>query len=646
MRVAKRNRRLPVGAEVLDEGGVEFRVWAPHRSRVEVVLEGGRGAGGGGLRSKSTGLSCNTIELKAEGGGYFAGRVAGAGAGTLYRYRLDGKEGPFPDPASRFQPEGPHGPSRVEDPGAYSWSDGAWKGVVRKGQVLYEMHIGTFTPEGTYASALQKLPLLVDMGITVLELMPVAEFPGQFGWGYDGVDLFAPTRLYGEPDDLRRFVDKAHALGLGVILDVVYNHVGPSGNYLKQFADNYFTDRYENEWGEAINFDGEDAGPVREFFASNAAYWIDEFHMDGLRLDATQSIHDSSKEHVIAEITRRARAAAPDRSILIVAENEPQHAKLARPLEKGGYGVDALWNDDLHHSAVVALTGRNEAYYTDYKGSPQELLSAVKWGYLYQGQRYAWQKKSRGTPALDLPPETFVAFIQNHDQIANSGRGQRISALTSPGKHRAMTTLLLLAPGTPMLFQGQEFSASSPFMFFADHEPDLAKLVAKGRGDFLAQFASLATPDVQAMLPDPGEKSTFEQCKLDWNERERNYEAVLLHKDLLRLRREDPVFRHQKPRGVDGAVIGPEALVLRFFGENGDDRLLFLNLGLDLALVPAPEPLVAPPEGTRWKILWSSESPMYGGSGTGPVETEEGSLHIQGNAAVVLAPNPMKEDEP
>jgi maltooligosyltrehalose trehalohydrolase len=607
---------------------------------VEVVLEGGLGAGGRELSSK---LKGNAIELKREAGGYFSGSIAEAAAGTLYRYRLDGKDGPFPDPASRFQPEGPHGPSRVEDPGKYSWSDGSWKGVKLEGQVLYEMHIGTFTPEGTYASATQKLPMLVDSGITVLELMPVAEFPGKFGWGYDGVDLFAPTRLYGDPDDLRRFVDEAHGLGLAVILDVVYNHLGPSGNYLKSFTESYFTDRYENEWGEAINFDGDDAGPVREFFVSNAAYWIDELHMDGLRLDATQTIHDSSKEHVLAEITRRAREAAAGRSILIVAENEPQHAKLVRPKEKGGYGMDALWNDDLHHSAMVALTGRTEAYYTDHGGSPQELISAVKWGYLYQGQRYAWQKKRRGTPALDLPPAAFVTFTQNHDQIANSGRGRRIHALTSPGRHRAMTALLLLAPGTPMLFQGQEFSTSSPFLYFADHEPELAKLVTKGRGESLAQFPSLASPDMKACLPEPSDVKTFERCKLDWSERDQNKEAVLLHKDLLRLRREDPVFRAQKPRSVDGAVLANEAFLVRFFGEAGDDRLLFVNLGMDLAYIPAPEPLVAAPEGTRWETLWSSESPRYGGCGAAAVERDEG-FHIQGHAAVVLAPNPTKED--
>lgn len=306
--------------------------------------------------------------------------------------------------------------------------------------------------------------------------------------------------------------------------------------------------------------------------------------------------------------------------------------------------MDALWNDDFHHSAMVAMTGRNEAYYTDYNGTPQELLSAVKWGYLYQGQRYAWQKKRRGTPSLDLRPAAFVTFTQNHDQIANSARGQRCHALTTPGRYRAVTALMLLAPGTPMLFQGQEFAASSPFLYFADHEPELARLVAKGRGESLTQFKSLATSEMKACLPDPSDPATFERCRLDHGERERHAEAFALHKDLLRLRREDPVFRSQQPRGVDGAVLGPEALVLRFFGGADGDRLLFINLGRDLALTPAPEPLLgAPADDARWALLWSSESARYGGCGTPALETEDAGWQIPGHAAFVMAPQRTME---
>jgi maltooligosyltrehalose trehalohydrolase len=584
-----------------------------------------------------------TYELESDSIGYFSGLVPGAGAGTLYRYRLD-NGGAYPDPASRFQPEGPHGPSQVVNPAAFRWSDQDWRGAGLEGQVIYEMHVGTFTREGTWDSAARELSELAATGITVLEIMPVADFAGRFGWGYDGVDLFAPTRIYGTPDDFRRFVDRAHAVGLAVILDVVYNHVGPDGAYLTEYSEDYFTDRYENEWGQAINFDGNDSAPVREFFVANAGYWVDEFHIDGLRLDATQQIFDASPVHVLAEVTRRVREAARGRATLVVAENEPQHVKLIRPVEQGGYGMDALWNDDFHHSAVVALTGRNEAYFTDYLGTPQELISAVKWGYLYQGQWYGWQKNRRGTPGLGTPPAAFVNYIQNHDQIANSGFGARVHRLTSPGRYRALTALMLLAPGTPMLFQGQEFAASSPFLFFADHNPELAAAVRKGRAEFLTQFRSLATPEVQHLLADPHDPDTFDRSKLDFSERERHAEVYALHRDLLRLRKEEPAFRSHSRGAMDGAVLEHEAFVLRFFGEDADDRLLIVNLGHDLRLDPAPEPLLAPPEEQRWETLWSSEDPRYGGTGTPPLDTDEG-WRIPGHAAVVLLPGRLGTEQ-
>jgi maltooligosyltrehalose trehalohydrolase len=476
--------------------------------------------------------------------------------------------------------------------------------------------------------------------------MPVADFPGKFGWGYDGVNLFAPTRLYGSPGDFRRFVDRAHAAGLGVILDVVYNHLGPDGNYLREFAEDYFTDRYTTDWGDAINFDGVNAGPVREYFIANAGYWIDEFHLDGLRLDATQNIYDLSRDHILSAVARRARSSARERSIIIVAENESQETILIRPPEQGGYGIDALWNDDFHHSAMVAMTGRNEAYYTDYLGGPQEFISAVKYGYLYQGQWYRWQEWRRGTPSLKIPPQTFVIFIQNHDQIANSARGERLHQLTCPGLYRAMTALLLLAPGTPMLFQGQEFAASSPFLFFADHNRKLASLVRKGRAEFLAQFPSLATPEAQAILDDPSDERTFERSKLDLSERESHSEIYEMHRDLLRLRREDGVLGAPaaRARGLDGAVLGGEALVLRFFGADNDDRLLLVNLGSDLHLAPAPEPLLAPPEGMEWRVLWSSEDPRYGGPGARPLEMDENWL-LPGHAAICLNPAPTPQEK-
>lgn len=619
-------RRWPVGAEVQAEGGTHFRLWAPQRQQVTVVLE------------TSDANSLGSFPLEKDAHGYFAGFVAEAEIGMRYRFKLDGDDYLYPDPVSRFQPEGPHGPSQLVDPHTFQWTDQAWRGVSPRGQVIYELHVGTFTPEGTWAAAQNELAALADLGVTLIEVMPVADFAGSFGWGYDGVNLFAPTRLYGEPDDFRRFVDAAHALGIGVILDVVYNHLGPDGNYLKQFSEAYFSTKHETEWGEAINYDGENCAPVREYFVMNGAYWIQEYHLDGLRLDATQSIFDDSAEHILLTLQRAVRQAANGRGTYIVAENEPQNVKLVQPPERGGYGLDALWNDDFHHSAAVAMTGRSEAYYTDYLGNPQEFISAVKYGYLYQGQWYRWQQRRRGTADLTLPPTAYVNFLQNHDQIANSGRGERCHCLTSPGQYRALTALLLLQPGTPMLFQGQEFGASSPFCYFADFEGELKELVRTGRLKELAQFRTLATPETQAVLADPGDPQTFLRCKLDLRERERHAGIYQLHRDLLRLRRKDTAFSQQQRGCVDGAVIGANAFVLRFFGteENVfDDRLLIVNLGADQVLNPAPEPLLAPPIERQWATRWSSEHPVYGGLGTPPLETTENWL-LPGHATVVL----------
>jgi maltooligosyltrehalose trehalohydrolase len=606
-----RARKLPIGADVISSDQVDFRVWAPRRKHVEVVFEDDHRA---------------SVALMAEGNGYFSGRAA-VRAGALYRFRLDNDSLLLPDPAARFQPDGPHGPSQVVDPSAFHWRDTSWSGVGIEGQVIYEMHIGTFTREGTWQAAQKELAELASAGITVLEVMPVADFPGRFGWGYDGVDLFAPTRLYGSPDDFRRFV----------ILDVVYNHIGPDGNYLKQFSESYFTDRYKNEWGEALNFDGPDAGPVREFFLANAGYWIEEYHLDGLRLDATQQIFDSSADNIQAAITRKVRDSARGRKTIVVAENEEQDATLVRPAERDGYGMDGVWNDDFHHSAMVALTGQNEAYYSDYRGGPQEFISAAKWGYIYQGQWYSWQKHRRGSPTLDVPPARFVTFLQNHDQVANSGRGLRCQQLTSSGRFRAMSAMLLLSPGTPMLFQGQEFGATAPFLFFADHNPDLAKLVAKGRRKFLAQFPSLALPEIAATLADPADPATFEQCILDFGERERHAEIYQLYKDLMKLRHTDPVFRLQRHRGVDGAVLGTHTWLLRFFAADGMDRLVLVNLGTALHVNPSPEPLLAPPDKCRWAIQWSSEDPRYGGGGTPSLECED-NWRIPAECTVAMVP--------
>jgi maltooligosyltrehalose trehalohydrolase len=623
-------RRLPIGAEVLPDG-VSFRLWAPGHKKVEVVIEGG---------GDNAPAAC--CELKQEEEGYFSGTCSEAREGSLYRYRLGGGDS-FPDPASRFQPLGPHGPSRVVSP-RFDWSDQQWTGVGREGHVIYEMHIGTYTREGTWQSAAEELPALAELGVTLIEVMPVADFPGSFGWGYDGVNHFAPTRLYGEPDDMRRFVDRAHALGLGVILDVVYNHFGPEGNYLERFAAEYYSQEKteENVWGKGINFDGPHSKPVREFFIANGSYWIEEFHLDGLRFDSTQSIPDKSQEHILGCITDRAREVAAGRKLLMVAENEPQLTRCLRPTKQGGFGMDAVWNDDFHHSAYVSLTGYHEAYYTEYFGSPQELISAVKWGFLYQGQRYFWQGKRRGTPTIGITPSCFVNFTQNHDQIGNSAWGTRIHHLTNPGALRAVTALLLLSPQTPMIFQGQEFSASSPFLFFADLNPEISHQVHAGRIEYLKQFTNIDSPEIIETIDRPSDPATFEQCKLDLAQREHHAKVYALYRDLIMLRRNDPVFSRVHACHIEGAVLGPSGFVLRYY-LGRQQRLVLINLGREMHLNPIPEPLLAPPEGYHWEQLWTSEKIDYGGAGTPELDTEK-FWRFQGTAAVVLVPAQTEAD--
>jgi maltooligosyltrehalose trehalohydrolase len=597
------HRRYPVGAEVRD-GAASFRVWAPGHQHVAVVVEGH-----------------GDFELQAEGNGYFSGARGPTPVGSLYRLRLDGNGTLAPDPASRFQPQGHDGPSELVDAGAYGWRDAAWRGLARDGQVVYEMHVGTFTREGTWPAATRELAALAELGITAIELMPVGEFPGAFGWGYDVVHYFAPTRLYGTPDEMRAFVDEAHRVGIGVILDVVYNHCGTIGCFLPDYTPKYFSRRHKNDWGHALNFDDEGSEQVREFFLANVDYWISEFHLDGFRFDATQSVLDDSPTHILAEMAERSRKAAGARRVYLVGENEPQDVRLLHDGRDGGYGLDALWNDDFHHSARVAVTGRAEAYYRDYRGKPQEFVSAAKRGFLYQGQHYAWQKKNRGSPTRGLDPTRLVTFLQNHDQIANSTRGLRLSALTSLGRLRAATALLLLGPQTPMLFQGQEFAASAPFLYFADNTGDNAKVVREGRGDFLRQFQSIQA-EGHVLLTDPASRETFERCKLDFTERESHAEIYALHRDLIALRKSDPVLSAAAALEVDGAVLGFEAFALRYFDTQARDRLIIVNFGIELELSPLPEPLLAPPAGAEWSLLWSSEHVAYGGDGTRPPECE------------------------
>jgi maltooligosyltrehalose trehalohydrolase len=630
--MSQAKRRYPIGAELIGENQTHFRVWAPKARNIHVVLQDGPDA------------KSRFFRLTVESGGYFSG-VANASSGTRYSFRVNQAENFYPDPASRFQPDGPHGSSCIVDPAQFRWTDANWPGLKLNGQIFYEMHIGTFTKEGTWRAAAEQLPELARIGITVIEMMPVAEFPGRFGWGYDGVDLFAPSHLYGTPDDLRAFLDRAHSLGFGVILDVVYNHFGPDGNYLGVYSDDYLKRGEGHEWGDVINFNGPNSGPVREFFIANGCYWIEEFHFDGFRFDATHAIQDQSTEYIIAAVGRAARNAARSRSIILIAENDLQESKMTRPQNKDGDDLDAMWNDDFHHNAIVALTGQNVGYFSDYSGKPQEFISAMKYGFLYQGQALSWRKALRGTPTIGVLAEAFVCFTENHDQIANTGHGERPRFGTSPGRYRAMTALLLLGPWTPLLFQGQEFGASSPFLFFADvGDAAVRDAIRKGRAELLAPFFLVTEAEALKSLPAPDDPETFSRCKLDFSERETNRELYNLHVDLMKLRQEDPRFRQQASQEIDGAVLGPSSFVFRYFSDQNDDRLLLVNLGERHVLHPASEPLLAPPPGCNWRTLWTSDSPRYGGMGAVAAASPEQWI-VPAESTVALRPGAVHSHE-
>lgn len=606
------------------DGTARFRVWAPEAARVDVVFEDG---------------NYKPLALSREDGGYFSG--ATSTSARLYKYRVDAA-GPYPDPCSRFQPYGVHGPSLLVDPNAFAWTDATWRGIGIERQVIYELHIGAFTLEGTFDAAATKFEYLRDLGVTLLEIMPIAECPGRWNWGYDGVQLYAPYHAYGEHEAFKRFVDRAHAHGLAVILDVVYNHLGPDGNYLGCFSPHYFSRRYRTDWGHPFNLDEENNAGAREFLIGNACYWLREFHLDGFRLDATQSICDSSKTHLLAELTQRARAIAQPRRIIFIAENEQQRSEHLLPVPAGGFGIDAMLNDDFHHSARVALTGSRDGYFHDYTGRAQELLSCVRRGFLYQGQWYEWQKQGRGSPLHGREAAACVIFLQNHDQVGNTATGIRIQSKVAAALYRALLALTLLAPQTPMLFMGQEFGASTPFMFFADHTEKLSREVHAGRRDFIHQFHAYADTRLQALIPDPSAERTFLDSKLNWAECARNVDTLRLHRDLLRLRADDPVISRQDAAAIDGATLSEYSFALRWFDASHGDRLLIVNLARELLAGSIAEPLLAPPRAGGWQTLWSSEAPEYGGLGVFEPAADHGrgAWRIQAQCSVLLVATP------
>lgn len=600
------------------DGDAHFRVWAPKCRSVDLILET---------------PDVRTHPLARVAGGYFVGTYP-APPGARYRYQLDNGD-TFPDPCSRFQPQGPHGPSQVVDAHAFRWTDEAWPGPPEHGNVLYEIHVGAYTPEGTFAALTKQLPALKDLGVTLLELMPVNGFPGAFNWGYEGVNLFAPAAPYGTPDALRFFVDSAHRHGLGVILDVVYNHLGPDGNYLGAYSDDYFTHRYPGEWGLCPNFDGPHCEAVREFVIENACMWVSEFHLDGLRIDATQNLYDASPVHIVTELTERARAIAGERRLYFVGESERQDAQLVRPPEHNGYGLDAMWVDDFHHAARVLTSGCAEGYLTDYCGAARELVACALRNSLYQNQYFSWQQKSRGTSLRQVPFEKAVFFLQDHDQIANTLDGARLHHLAGEAMARALTVLWLLLPQTPMLFMGQEFFASAHFLFFVDHHPPLENAIVQGRKRFLSQFASMKRALEEERRPLNVGKEAFQRSKLNLSEREQHAGVLALHRELIALRKSSALFHRPGRHQFEAAALDTQALVLRWHGEGEPDRLLIFNVGHDRSFFPCSEPLLAPQPGSRWSLVLSSQESRFGGRGA-TFSDGTGPWQLQGQAAALL----------
>jgi malto-oligosyltrehalose trehalohydrolase len=506
---------LPFGAQVQPDGRVRFRLWAPGQDHVSLLIE-----------------QQNPIPLERREDGWFELATALARAGSRYAYQLSGGLH-VPDPASRQQAESVHGPSVVVDPRGYQWRSAGWRGRPWTEAVLYELHAGTFSGSGDFASVQRRLDWLANLGVTAIELMPVADFAGWRNWGYDGVLLFAPARPYGPPDQLKALIDAAHERGLMMFLDVVYNHFGPDGNYLGQYAPQFFTDRHHTPWGAAIDFT---QPVVREFFIHNAIYWLNEFRFDGLRLDAVHAILDDSPTHVLTELAARVReACGADRHIHLVLENDANQARFL-----GSRRYDAQWNDDFHHASHVVLTRESEGYYVDYRRDPLAALGrALAQGFVYQGEASVHRDGApRGEPTQDLPLWAFVAFLQNHDQIGNRAFGERLAQLVRPELLRAAASILILSPQIPMLFMGEEWASNRPFQFFCDFQGELAQAVRDGRRREFAKFPAFAAPNVRDRIPDPNDPATFQRSKLDWSEVERDGHADHVHycRELLAVR--------------------------------------------------------------------------------------------------------------
>ncbi|MBD0315141.1 MAG: malto-oligosyltrehalose trehalohydrolase [Nitrospiraceae bacterium] len=600
--------QLELGARAMEGNRVRFTVWAPFAKTATLEVEG---------RAPLPMQPCRE--------GYFDIIANDTGPGARYRYRLDGTSA-YPDPASRCQPEGVHGPSMVVDPTSFRWSDGSWAGMPLDDLIIYELHVGTFTEAGTFEAIIPHLPYLKEtVGITAIELMPVAQCPGRRNWGYDGVYPYAVQWNYGGPDGLKRLVDACHAAGLAVILDVVYNHLGPEGNYLGAFGP-YFTERYRTPWGAAVNYDGPDSDPVRQYIVENALYWTTEYHIDGLRLDAIHGIYDFGATHILAELSAavRQQAALLNRTIVVIAESDLNDTRVIDDPAQGGYGIDAQWSDDFHHALRVTLTGEQEGYYRDYQGMV-DLVTAIQEGFVYSGRYSRYRRRRHGNSARHCVPSQFVVFSQNHDQIGNRAVGDRLSMHLSCDAMKAARALVLLSPYIPLLFMGEEYGETAPFQYFIEHgDPALIEAVRQGRRREFAPFGW--KPEE---IPDPQSPATFERSRVHLQQRTEWQEALLRWTGaLIRLRKTHPALGagEGKQRHHSVWVVNDQpVLVLHRWAKGGEQERALLVLGLNRQSMTV---VLTEPAG-RWMRQFDSAAPEFGGQDQAPLPKDL-LIHSQG----------------
>jgi maltooligosyltrehalose trehalohydrolase len=576
--------------------GVRFRLWASSATDVKLVLHDGRAAG--------------IHHMPRDAEGVFDMIIDDAAAGDRYGYRVDNGD-VRPDPASRFQPDGVHGPSQVIDPVAFTWTDDRWRGRPPGDRILYELHIGTFTPEGTFDAAAAKLEPLRDTGVTFIEIMPVADFPGSRNWGYDAVCLFAPSRAYGHPDDLRRLVDRAHHLGLAVMFDVVYNHLGPEGAYLPEFNKDYFTSQHSTPWGRGVNLDGPSSPMVRRFIVDNAAHWINEYHADGLRLDATHALVEDHDGSILREIATHARASTT-RRVFIDAEDHRNLAAMVDAPAHGGWGLDGVWADDFHHVMRRLLSGDRHGYYADFAGTTSELASTIQRGWFYTGQRSPRRDAPRGTDPSAIPMQRFIVCLQNHDQIGNRPRGDRLNDVVSPESWRAATVVLLTAPMTPLIFMGQEWAATAPFQYFTDLEPGLGVLVTNGRRREFAEFPEFSDELTRATIPDPQARSTFEASHLRWDERDvaPHSFSLNLYRTLIALRLDHPTLGASSELQGDAVALDNDTIAVR--RADGND-VFWIVARLRTSGIADLGPIADAREksDSSWRVVLTTEDPLF-----------------------------------